>query len=116
MRSIFLAVSLSALFVAAPAMQSTVSADDKGPLVGGSEFAGKARFETSPTQQYLVARARAESEHRIAMNRYYDSIGFEWGSPRINAGVFFMADPPVRYKRFGYFTGSRTESISFGGY
>lgn len=116
MRSLFLAVGISALFVVAPAMQSNVSADDKGPLVGGSEFAGRARFETSPTQQYLVARARAESDHRIAMNRYYDQIGFEWGSPRINAGVFFMADAPVRYKRYGFFTGNRTESVSFGGY
>lgn len=65
----------------------------------GSQSMRASRFESSSTQAYLVQRARAESEHRTSLLRYYDSVGFNYGSPEINGGVFFNAQPPIRYRR-----------------
>jgi hypothetical protein len=58
------------------------------------------RFETTPAQEYLVRRARADREHRTAMLRYYDSIGFTYGSPVVNGGTYYNLQSPNRYRRF----------------
>lgn len=59
----------------------------------------QSRFETSAAQTYLMNRARQDADHRASLLRFYDSIGFEYGAPQINGSVYFLAPPPVRYRR-----------------
>jgi hypothetical protein len=83
-------------------------AQNSEPLTGGSELRTSARFEVSPVQQYLTARARADSEHRSAIVKYYDMIGYNYAQPTINAGVSTLAPPPVRTRRIYMYPGSGT--------
>lgn len=85
---------------------------DTTPLTGGSQPLPSARFEVSPVQQYLTARARADSEHRDAIVKYYDSIGYNYAQPTINAGVFTLAPAPVRARRIYMFPGATSQCRS----
>ncbi len=91
---------------------ATAYAENDEPLTGGTETPGHARFEVSPGQQYLTARARAETMHREAVMRQYDWMGYNFGQPNINADIFFNARPPVRTRRIysypGYWMDTRT--------
>lgn len=94
MRLFLIAFTLSALSTAAFAQEPS------GKASGSSwQPSSTSRFELSPTQAYLIQRARADSEHRTSLLRYYDSVGFNYGSPEINGGVFFNAQPPLRFRR-----------------
>jgi hypothetical protein len=73
--------------------------DAQDPESSGSQPMRSSRFQTTDAQTYLMQRARQESEHRTAILRYYNSIGFNYGSPDINGSVYFNANPPVRYRR-----------------
>lgn len=90
MRLLFIALVL-------PALATYSYGQDSG--VSGSQSLRSSRFDSSSTRDYLVRRARAESEHRTSMIRYYDSIGFNYGSPLINGGSYFNIQAPIRYRR-----------------
>lgn len=91
-------------------------AQDSDPLTGGSEPRRSARFEISPAQQYITARARAVSEHRDAIVKYYDSIGYNYAQPTINPGMSTLAPPPVRMRRFYMVPSAGTFYQSGGGF
>lgn len=101
MRLFLIAFTLSALSTAAFAQgQSGEARGQSGEARGSSwQASSSSRFELSPAQAYLMQRARAESEHRTSLLRYYDSVGFNYGAPEINGGVFFNAQPPLRFRR-----------------
>ncbi len=90
---------------------STGFAGNDEPLTGGSTSPGHARFEVSPVQEYLTARARAETMHREAVMRHYDWIGYNFARPNVNSDPFFNAVVPVRTRRIysnpGYWFDSR---------
>jgi len=65
----------------------------------GSAPMPRARFEKSPAQNYLMMRARQDSEHRGALLRQYEAAGFNFGQPEINGNFFFSAVAP-RTRRF----------------
>ncbi|MBM3967722.1 MAG: hypothetical protein FJ308_22095 [Planctomycetes bacterium] len=65
----------------------------------GSAPMPRARFEKSPAQNYIMMRARQESEHRNAVLRQYEATGFNFGQPEINGNFFFSAVTP-RTRRF----------------
>ena len=93
---------------------STSFAGNDEPLTGGTGSPGHARFEVSPAQEYLVARARAETMHREAIVRQYDWMGFNFGRPNINADVFSNAQPVVRMRRIYSYPGYWIDSRSSG--
>lgn len=69
---------------------STALGQQKEPLTGGSPsdkklVPGWARFEPSPAHQYIVARAREQEAHRVAMARYYESIGYDYAHPVLSS-------------------------------
>ncbi|MFN7735494.1 MAG: hypothetical protein ACK5O8_05205 [Pirellula sp.] len=72
-------------------------AQDSGST--GSAPMPRARFEKSPAQNYIMMRARQESEHRNAVLRQYEASGFNFGQPEINGNFFFSAVTP-RTRRF----------------
>jgi len=82
---------------------STAWADE--PLTGGTGTPGHARFEPSPAHAYLVARSRAEKEHRDSIVKYYDWMGYDISRPTVNAVGFFLAPPPVRTRRIYSYPG-----------
>jgi hypothetical protein len=108
MRLFLIAFALTALATVSFAQDSRSGDGDTGwqPM-------RSSRFETSAAQEYLTRRARTESEHRSAMLRYYDSIGFNYGSPGINSGVFFNAPPPFRSRRV-FWNSFSTTPIPYG--
>jgi hypothetical protein len=65
----------------------------------GSAPMPRARFEKSPAQNYLMMRARQESENRNAVLRQYEAAGFNFGQPEINGNFYFSAVTP-RTRRF----------------
>lgn len=97
MRLFLIAFALSAL---APFANGQNPASSDGS--SGYQPMRSSRFEPSAGQAYRIQRAREDSEHRAAMLRYYDSIGFNYGSPGINGGVFFNTQPPMRYRRMAW--------------
>jgi hypothetical protein len=111
MRLFLLSFCLTALFTSLSAV-----AQEQQPLTGGSAQPRSARFETSPAKQYLVARARADAEHRDAIVKYYDLIGYNYAQPTINAGVFTLAPAPVRNRRLYMFPTIGTYYQSNGSY
>ena len=106
MRLFLAAFCLTGVFSSSP-----IFAQNDEPLTGGTALAGHARFEVSPAQQYLVARARAETIHRDAVIRHYDWVGYNFGQPTYS-NIYYDARPPVRSRRFygypGYWMDSRT--------
>jgi hypothetical protein len=107
------------LFLAAFALSSiltgsSVFAQSDEPLTGGSPAPKSARFETSPAQQYLVSKARAESLNRESFLRYNDWSGYDYAHPQVNAGVFTNAQPPFRMRRFYTYPGLWYESRGYG--
>jgi hypothetical protein len=94
MRLFLIAFTLSALSTLAFGQEP-----GRGSPSSGSQPMRPSRFESSSTQAYLVQQARDDREHRRSLLRYYDSIGFNYGAPEINGGVFFNAQPPIRYRR-----------------
>ena len=93
---------------------STAFAENDEPLTGGTGSPGHARFETSPAQEYLVARARAETTHREAIMRQQDWMGYNFGRPTINADIFYNANPPVRIRRIYSYPGLWVDSRTNG--
>jgi len=63
--------------------------------VGDKTSIGKHRFEPSPAREYLIERARKESEAREELLRHYQAIGFNYAQPTIDG----MAMHPYRVKR-----------------
>lgn len=94
MRLFLIAFSLSACLTLA---SNWVSAQE--PESSGSQPIRSSRFQTSAAQAYLMQRARQDSDHRVSLLRYYDSIGFNYGAPEINGSVYFNAAPPLRFRR-----------------
>lgn len=92
---------------------ATAFAQNDEPLTGGTVVAGHARFEVGPAQQYLVARARAETMHREAVIRQYDWIGYNFSQPN-NADIFYNARPPVRTRRIYSYPGFWMDSRTYG--
>ncbi|MFY8199361.1 MAG: hypothetical protein ACOVLE_01730 [Pirellula staleyi] len=109
MRLFLVAVGLSAAITS-----STAFAQFDEPLVGGSVTTRSARFEESPAQQYLIARARADATNRQNVLNYYHSIGYDYGHPQINSGVFYNAQPPIRIRRIYSFPGIYMDSRAYG--
>jgi hypothetical protein len=109
MRLFLVAVGLSAAITS-----STAFAQSDEPLTGGSVTPRSARFEETPAQQYLIARARAEAMSRQSLLNYYHSIGFDYGRPEINSGVFYNAQAPVRTRRIYSFPGMYMDSRAYG--
>jgi hypothetical protein len=95
MRLFFIALAFSALATFSYGQERVGNSGDSGWQPTRSS-----RFEASSAQDYLVRRARAESEHRISMLRYYDSIGFNYGSPLINGGTYFNVQAPNRHRHY----------------
>jgi hypothetical protein len=95
MRLFFIALALSALATFSLGQEPVTNPGDSGwqPM-------RSSRFETTAAQDYLVRRARADREHRASMLRYYDSIGFTYGSPVVNGGTYYNLQSPNRYRRF----------------
>jgi len=92
------------LFIASFCLTGAITASisfagNDEPLTGGTGSPGHARFEVSPAQEYLVARARTERMHRDAIIRQRDWMGFDFGRPNINSDVFNNAQPVVRMRR-----------------
>jgi hypothetical protein len=69
------------------------------PGRSGSAPMPRARFEKSPAQNYLMMRARQDSENRYAVIRQYEAAGFNFGQPEINGNFFYSAVTP-RTRRF----------------
>ena len=65
------------------------------PSVGEKTSIGKHRFDPSPARDYLIQRARKESEAREDLLRHYQAIGFNYAQPTIDG----MAMHPYRVKR-----------------
>ena len=63
--------------------------------VGEKTSIGKHRFDPSPARDYLIQRARKESEAREELLRHYQAIGFNYAQPTIDG----MAMHPYRVKR-----------------
>lgn len=101
MRLFLIAVCLSA----ATTVSTAIGGNDE-PLTGGSTIPRDARFEASPAQQYLIARARSDSMHRQSILRQYDLIGYDYGRPLMNAGVYYLAVPPVRTRQIYSYPGT----------
>jgi len=73
------------------------------PQGSGSAPLPNPRFAESPARNYLIARARQDSENRNALLRYYEATGFNYGQPEIAGNFFFSAAPPKRFRRvFAY--------------
>jgi hypothetical protein len=79
---------------------SSVQAQQDEPLMGGSPASRSARFEESDSHLFRVARARAESNHRDTMLRQYDWMGFDYGRPTVNAGMYSMSANAFRRGRY----------------
>jgi hypothetical protein len=94
MRLFLFAFAISAMATAALGQSPVRDANGSG-----SQPIRSSRFEPSEKDEYLMHRARAESERRAAIVRYYDSIGFNYGAPEINGSVFFLGQPPIRFRR-----------------
>ena len=109
MRLFLVAVGLSAAITT-----STAFAQFDEPLASGSVTPRNARFEETPAQQYLIARARADAMNRQNILNYYHSIGFDYGHPQINSGVFYNAQPPVRIRRIYSYPGVYMDSRAHG--
>lgn len=96
---------LAAFCLTAVITASTSYAQNDEPLTGGTSVPGSARFDISPAHEYLVARARAETMHREAIIRQYDWMGYDFARPTVNAGVYYVAQPPVRTRRIYSYSG-----------
>lgn len=108
MRLFFIALALFSLATFSYGQESGSKSGDSGwqPM-------RSSRFETSAAQDYLMRRARADREHRTAMLRYYDSIGFTYGSPVVNGGTYYNLQSPNRYRRF-YWINSAFTPVPYG--
>jgi len=105
---------LAAFCFTAAITASTGFAGNDEPLTGVSSSPGHARFEVSPAQEYLIARARAETMHREAIIRHYDRIGYNFARPNVNSNPFFNAVVPVRTRRIYSNPGYWIESRGYG--
>ncbi len=105
---------LAAFCLAGAATASTAFADNDEPLTGGTGSPGYARFEVSPAQEYLIARARAETMHREAIVRQYDWMGYNYARPIVNSDPFFNAQTPLRTRRLYSFQGYWVDSRMYG--
>ena len=94
MRLFLAAFCLSGIITA-----SSAFAGNDEPLTGGSASPGHARFEVSPAQEFLTARARADSMHRDAILRHYDWVGYNFARPNVSTDPFFNAVVPARTRR-----------------
>ncbi len=94
------AFALSAVLTIA---SSFVQAQDGDRNVGSPQPMSHYRFQMTPSQSYLISKAREESAHRDAMIHNLEYAGFNFGQPEINSGMFWTASPPPRYRRF-YFS------------
>lgn len=112
MRLFLAAFALSAFATAS----SAVFAQGDEPLTGGSSVPKSVRFVSTPAQEYLVARARAEAANREAFLRYNDWSGYDYAHPQVNAGVFTNAQAPMRIRRMYGFSGMMYETRAFGAY
>jgi hypothetical protein len=102
-------------FLATAVLTASVSlAGDGEPLTGGTKSPGYARFEVSPAQQYLTARAQAHAQHRQAVLNYYDWMGLDYGRPLTNSGVLMIAQPPVHIRRIYTYPGAYIDSRAYG--
>ncbi|MEQ1830706.1 MAG: hypothetical protein ABL921_32445 [Pirellula sp.] len=108
MRLFMFAFGLSAVLTATSAF-----AGNDEPLTGGTKAPGHARFEVTPAQQYLVAKARSDAMHRQSILNHYDWMGVDYGRPLTNAGVFTLAPPPVRVRRVYLYPGQYAESFGY---
>jgi hypothetical protein len=109
MRLFLIAFALSAVFTAA-----TSFAGNDEPLTGGSKAPGNARFEVTAAQQYLTAKAQANYVHRQSILNHYDWIGLDYGRPMVNAGVFTLAQPPIRTRRIIVSPGQFVDMRGYG--
>jgi len=113
MKLFLLSFLVSALLtVTAAYAQETEPSTANEPLTSGSPSDSKltpgwARFEPSPAQPFLVARAREDMAYRLAIARSYQAIGFDLSRPQLNATPFMIAAPPLRVRYYmggpGYF-------------
>jgi len=113
MKLFLLSFTVSAvLTVTAAYAQETEPSTANEPLTSGSPSDSKltpgwARFEPSPAQPFLVARAREDMAHRLAIARSYQAIGIDLSRPQLNATPFMLAAPPIRVRYYiggpGYF-------------
>jgi hypothetical protein len=109
MKLFLMAFLTSALLTTASAF-----AGNDEPLTGGSQHPKSARFEVTPAQRYWTAVAQQEAAHRRSLLQTYDWMGIDYGRPQINAGVFYLAPPPVRTRRIQAYPYMMIESS--GGY
>jgi hypothetical protein len=84
--------------LASPGNSDSSGANGETP-VGEKTSIGKHRFEPSPAREYLIERARKESEAREELLRHYQAIGFNYAQPTIDG----MAMHPYRVKRRSFY-------------
>ncbi|MEI8213017.1 MAG: hypothetical protein WCI02_12785 [Planctomycetota bacterium] len=98
MRLFLFAVAISSIatFLSGVSIGQDSQDSSSGPLPNP-------RFAESPARNYVIARARQESENRNSLLRYYEATGFNYGQPEIAGNFFFSAAPPRRFRRvFAY--------------
>jgi hypothetical protein len=93
---------------------SSAFAGSDEPLTGGTPLPRSARFDATEAQQYLVAKARSDAMHRQSILNHYDWTGVNFGRPTINAGVFFLAEPPARVRRITMFPSAYVDARGYG--
>ena len=59
---------------------------------------GKYRFEPQPNREYLIQRARKESQARMELLQYYQAIGFNYAQPTFDGMA--MHPYPISRKPF----------------
>ena len=114
LRDLSMRLFLAAFCLTGAISSSLVFAENDEPLTGGTGSPGRARFEVSPAQEYLVARARAETMHREAIMRQHDWMGYNFARPTINADIFYNANPQLRIRRIYSYPGLWVDSRSYG--
>ncbi|AMV35132.1 hypothetical protein VN12_23605 [Pirellula sp. SH-Sr6A] len=95
-----------AIAIAPLLLSSAVYGQQKEPLTGGSPsdkklVPGWARFEPNPAHQYIVARAREQEAHRVAVARYYESIGYDYAHPVLSSSQG-MVPASLQFPRRNY--------------
>ncbi len=113
MRLFLAAFCLAGAITASTSFADNLANNDE-PLTGGTGSPGYARFEVSPAQEYLIARARAETMHREAIVRQYDWMGYNFARPVVNSDPFFNAQTPLRTRRLYSYQGYWVDSRMYG--
>lgn len=90
---------LAAFFLSGAITASSAFAGNDEPLAGGTATPARTRPELTAGQEFLIARARADSLHRDALLRHYDWIGYNYARPNVSTDPFFNAVVPVRTRR-----------------